>query len=266
VHVKVDDRAAFDVIGLMAQRASHEIAPLAEVRITVLGSARIGFDVFDGADHLAAVGTPEEALDCVFARVYRRAVELASLKGWLRVHGAVAGADGHRVAVVGPAGAGKTTLAVGLLCEGAAVEVDESFVIRDGEVMGVARRLHAQPGTFELVTSASWAADAPAFGRSPVRLVDPTEHGFPWALPRAPIEHVMVLRRTEGPSRMEPAPAALVVQEVIRQAFPVLEPRRVAVRQAANLASSAHCHSLHAGPDGRAPRLVMDLVDARPVS
>jgi hypothetical protein len=260
VRVEVEDRAAFECIGLMVQKANQHLAVQAQVQLTVLGSAGVGYQILDGGDLCATAETPEETLDSVYMRVNRRAMELASLKGWLRVHGAVAGFGGRRVAVVGSGAAGKTTLAVGLLCEGAAVEVDESFLTRDGQVVGVARRLHVKQGTMAHVKAAPWLVDAPVLGSPPIRVVDPTEHGFAWDMPIGPIQDLIVLRRTDGPSRLEPTPASLVVQEVMGQVFPVLEPRRVIVRQAAQLAASARCHTLHAGPDGDAPRLVRILV------
>ncbi|MGH9028901.1 MAG: hypothetical protein ACRDV4_04725, partial [Acidimicrobiales bacterium] len=260
VRLKTDDPTVFRLFGLIDQRARHSTEALAETHITALGSPEGGFRIFDRADFLQGTATPEEVLDCVFTRVYRRAAELASLRGWLRVHGAVVGLEHHRVVVIGPASAGKTTLVLGLLAEGAAAEVDESFVARRNEVVGVARRFHVQPGSVEILERCPWLRDAPALGPDPVRFVDPTEHGFEWEIPIGPVEHVVVLRRTDGPSRLEPAPTSAVVQEVISQAFPVLEPRRAIVRQASALATSAGCHLLHAGPDLKAPAMLMSLV------
>jgi hypothetical protein len=260
--VEVEDRTAFDRIGLTVQRAQQDITVQAKIRITVLGSPAQGYRLLDAGDLYASVEAPEAVLDEVSMRVYRRAMELASLKGWLRVHGAVAGIGKRRVAVIGAAAAGKTTLSVGLLCEGANVEVDESFLARDGQVVGVPRRLHVKPGTLAVVSAASWLEDAPTLGPLPVRVVDPTEHGFAWALPLGPVQDLIVLRRTDGPSHVEPIAPSTVVQEVLDQVFPVLESRRDIVRQASLLAASARCHVLHAGPDGAAPRLVKILVSS----
>jgi hypothetical protein len=260
VQVDIEDRAAYELVGLTVQRARQHIETQAQIRITVLGSESQGYRLLDAGDLYASVETPEAVLDQVSMRVYRRAMELASLKGWLRVHGAVAGIGGRRVAVIGDVAAGKTTLSVGLLCEGANVEVDESFLTRDGQVVGVARRLHVKPGTVAMLPSASWLEAAPKLGPLPVRVVDPTEHGFAWELPVGPIQDLVVLRRTEGPSSVEPMVPSLVVQEVLDQVFPVLEPRRDMVRQASMLAASAHCHLLQAGPDGSAPGLIKILV------
>jgi len=260
VRVETEDPAVFACIGLMVQQATQHLALQARVRLAVRGAAGAGYQIFDGGDLCATAETPEEVLDIVYMRVNRRAMELASLKGWVRMHGAVAGLGGHRVAVVGAGASGKTTLAVGLLCDGVNVEADESFLARDGDVLGVPRRLHVKPGTVAFVSAAPWLLDAPELGPLPIRVVDPTEHGFAWDLPIGPIQDLILLQRTDGPSRLEPLPASRAVQEIMGQVFPVLEPRRVIVRQAAQLASFARCHALHAGPDGAAPGLVKVLV------
>jgi hypothetical protein len=260
VGVDIEDGLAFQQVGLIAQRARYSVPPEADVRLTVRGSAALGYEVRDAGDVCARAGSVDDILDIAFGRVYRRAAELASLKGWLRVHGALASVNGHRFAVIGAGSTGKSTLAVGMLCEGANVEVDESFVTQDGRALGVARRFHVKPGTAAVVTSATWLADAPTFGDPAIRAVDPTEHGFAWDLPVGPVDEVILLRRTDGPSRLEPASATEAVREVISQTFPLFEKRGSIVRQATNLVARCRCHALHAGPDGNAPVLLELLV------
>lgn len=260
VVVEVADPRAAEQLARMHQRAEHDVAPLATVRLTVTGDAGAGYQVFDNGDLLARVGTPRQVLDEVFARAHRRAFELASLKGWVRFHGAVLTVDGSRIAVVGDSGAGKTTLAMAVLAGGGAVETDESFVARDGEVFSVARRFHVKPGTAELVPSAPWLADAPVLdGDPPLQLVDPTEHGLAWRLPVGPVDHVVQVERTSGASRLEPVGASVVVQGLIAESFPVVESRAVVVRQASAVVAGVPTHRLANGPDGVAPELLRSL-------
>jgi hypothetical protein len=259
VQVDVDDGPAFDEIGRLAQRADHALAPQAEVRLTMRRIPGHGYQVFDAGDLCASASTADGLLDIAYGRVYRRATELASLKGWVRVHGALATCGGRRFAIIGPGWAGKSTLAVGLLCRGANVEVDESFVTLDGQAFGVARRFHIKEGT-AAVTGAGWLNAAPTFGQPSIWSVDPTEHGFAWELPVGPVDAVVLLRRTDGPSRLEPVPATEVVREMIGQTFPLFESRAAIVRQIATLVAQGSCHVLHAGPDGNAPALLEFLV------
>ena len=258
--VDVPDADAAVQLALMHQRAEHPVAPQATAHLTVTGDAARGYEVFDHGDHLASAATPRAVLDEVFARVHRRAFELASLKGWVRFHGAVVTVDGARMAIVGESGSGKTTLALELLVAGGAVETDESFVARGGQVFSVARRFHAKPGTVELMPAATWLDDAPVLdGDPPLRLIDPTEHGWRWRLPLGPIDHVVLLERTAGPSSIEAIGARAVVQELIVEAFPVTESRASVVRQASDLVRGTVTHRLRNGPDGRAQALLRGL-------
>ena len=258
--IKVDDPVAFAQISLMVQRAKHHLDAEVSLELSVEGTLDAGYAVYDNGDLYARVDTLDAVLDAVYMRIYRRAMELASLKGWLRVHGAVASLGARRVAVVGAGAAGKTTLSIGLLELGANVECDESFLTRNAQVVGVARRFHIKPGTLELMADSAWLRDVPTVGSLPVRVLDPSEHGFGWDLPVGPITDLIALRRTDEASRIEGSSAQVLVQEIIAQVFAVLEPRRVIVREAARLGASARCHVLYAGPDGVAPHLVKVLV------
>ncbi len=124
----------------------------------------------------------------------------------------------------------------------------------------MARRFHVKPGTLEVLANLEWLHDLATLGPLPVRVLDPSEHGYSWDLALGPITDLVALRRTEGPSHIEPASAQAIVQDIITEVFAVLEPRRVIVREAARLAASAQCHVLHAGPDGAAPSLLTVLV------
>ncbi len=101
MRVEVDDPVAFAQIGLMVQHAHHHLAPEASVDIVVEGTEALGYRVDDHGDRCADVTSLDDLLDVVYMRIYRRAMELASLKGWLRIHGAVVAVGGRRVAVVG---------------------------------------------------------------------------------------------------------------------------------------------------------------------
>lgn len=261
VDVTEADGAAVDQLVRLHQRAAHDVAPLATAHLRVVGSAGDGYEVFDGRDRLARVGTARAMLDEVFARAHRRAFELASLKGWVRFHGAVVSVAGSRVAIVGRSGSGKTTLALALLEAGATFETDESFVARGGLVFGVARRLHVKPGTMDHLPGATWIGDAPILdGDPPLRVVDPTDHGRPWIVSKGPIAHLVVLDRVDGPSSIEPIAASTVVQGLIAESFPVTESRAAVVRQAAALVRGRPLHRLANGSDGRAAALVASLV------
>ena len=156
-----------------------------------------GFAITEEGDTLATVATTEEAADLVHVRAHRRAFELASLSGWARVHAAtvdLATLEGRRarVLVVGPSGAGKTTLATRLLFDGADVQGDESVLVRRGESLAVPRALHLKPGApLVLRELTAVLPELPVVGE--VTVLDPARVQRPVTLRIAPVEHVVVL-------------------------------------------------------------------------
>lgn len=240
-------------LALAGHHAEQELVPTAWARLAV-ERAGPGYRILDNGDELTVVPTPRAVLDAVFARIHRRAFELASLAGWLRVHGAVMSIGGCRMALIGPSGAGKTTLALQALAAGHAVEGDESFLCRDGQVVTVPRRFHVKPGASARVPAArAWLADAPVLdGDPPLRLLDPTEAGHPWRLPVAPLDRLVIIERGPGPSHRHPVPTAAALPAIVAQAFPTVEPRATVVRQAAGLLQAGPAQGLAVGDDGAA--------------
>ena len=254
--VELDLRAAApevdEVLLGLRQAAVHAVAPTASVVLRI-ESDRAGHHIYDNGDLLTTARSPRAVLDAAFARTYRRAFELAALGGWVRVHGTVLRVADQRWVVVGPAGAGKTTLALAALAAGEEAEVDESFLVRGGQVLGVARRFHVKPGSDALVPAARpWLDDAPVLaGDVPLRLFDPTEVGLPWHLRMGPVDHVALL--DQGPSSaLRPLGATEAAPAVLGQAFPTVEARGTVVREVASLLRGTSVHRLTVGPDGAA--------------
>lgn len=259
VQVDVDDASdeVREHLRCLVQRADQELHASASASLVVARTPG-GHRVLDGGDLLVEARTPRQVLDATFARVHRRAFELAALAGWVRVHGAVVRVDGARLAVIGAAGAGKTTLALQVLASGGAVEGDESFVVRSGVVVAVPRRFHVKPGTAALVPAANdWIRRAPTLGGDPpLQLVDPTDEGLPWHLPVAPLDHVVLVVRGAGPSVLERASGERAVPLVLEQTFPTVERMATVVGEVAGLLRGVGVHRLHIGDDGRAIELL----------
>jgi hypothetical protein len=262
VLIDVADAPAARALAVIAQQAQPAFPAEVDLPITVSGSVASGYRVLDHGDLLAEGLDRGALLDCVFPRVYRRALELAALKGWSRFHGATVGFAGRRLALVGPSGAGKTTLAIGLLARGGTVEGDESFLTDGADVVAVTRRFHVKPESLPVLPEAPWLAAVPPTSPENLRMVDPTEHGLPWVLRSGPLDHLVLVRPTDGASSIEPAVATAAVQELIGQAFPLVEARRDIVSRASGLASSAPVHVLYRGHDARAADLLATLVRA----
>jgi hypothetical protein len=208
---------------------------------------RTGYEVLEEGDPLIVAPTAELASDAVYVRAYRRAFELASLKGWVRVHGATVDLDGARVLLVGPSGAGKTTLALRLLLDGAAVQGDESVLVRaDARSLPVPRAIHVKAGTEQLLPELRpLLSDAPRTGD--VAVLDPRAFNPRWRLAEAPVDHVVLIERTGGAPACTDAASGEIVEVLAHETFPVTEAKAALVRTLAGAISSARRHRLSVG-------------------
>lgn len=207
-----------------------------------------GYAVTEAGDELAVVVDAEAAAETIHVRAHRRAFELASLAGWVRVHAATVDLDGTRVLLVGPSGAGKTTFATRLLLDGAQVQGDESVLVRPGTSLAVPRSLHLKPGYDDwLPELAPIAATLPAVGD--VTMLDPARLGRPLRLQTAPVEHVVILGPpdTEGVV-CEPADGGVILEALLVDAFPLAETKSRMIATLAGAIADARGHRLTVGP------------------
>jgi hypothetical protein len=216
--------------------ASQDLEPVVTVRLAIHGDAG-GYRALDQGDLLVTSTSPHEAAAAVAERVHRRAYELAALKGWLRIHGAVIGVAGARVGVVGRAGAGKTTLSVAAVVAGQGAEADESFVVRGGVAIAVPRRFQVEPGTVELVPEArNWAEASPLLGDgSPVRSLDPRDAGHDWTVRSAPLDALVILSDPHADPEVRTLPTNEGLPLLLRHALPTIEARSAIAREIAGL-------------------------------
>jgi hypothetical protein len=252
VRIEVPDEAVEHAVRLVAQSATHPFEPRATIELTVLErDCDDHYMLLDRGDRVTALRSPREVLDATFQRVHRRAFELASLLGWVRFHGAVARIGSTRLVLAGRSSSGKTTLAAAILASGGVVEADESFLTRDGRVVAVPRRWHVRPPTIDLLPRAAWMLDAPLLpAEPPLRMVDPTEHGFEWSLEDGPVDGVVVLMAGEDlHAAVGDLKGPEVARALIDESFPVTEPRAAVVRHASALALRSPGYALR----GHAP-------------
>jgi hypothetical protein len=243
------DPQAIDHLAVLLPDARHPVPVRRALRYTIATTAD-GFAVAEEGDHLAAVPTAEEAADVVHVRAHRRAFELASLAGWARVHAATVDLDGVRVLVVGPSGAGKTTLATRLLLDGADVQGDESVLVRRGESLAVPRALHLKPGTDRVLPElAAVLPSLPVVNE--VTVLDPAHLDRPAELRLAPVGHVVLLTRREAdaePVTCTPVDGGAVLEALLTDAFPLTETKARMVSVLAGAIVSARGHRLTSGP------------------
>jgi hypothetical protein len=260
--------AVIDALDYLTTGAVHDLPRLAHMHYRIRPGST-GWAVDEEGDHLDTVPDPEAVLDLVYRRVHQRAFELASLRGWVRLHAAVVdlGADSRsgppeptRVLLVAPSGGGKTTLACRLLLDGEQAVADESVLVRQGVALPVARRFHLKPGAEEVVVGLDRHLDAvPELADGTVRAFDPSAAGFAWPIVAREVDHVVLIERGPGPGELVPASAVEAMPVLVDQSFPHQEATGELLAQVAALLREARCWQLRGGSVEEASILVRRL-------
>jgi hypothetical protein len=269
-HVEVETSGAepeiAEALRYLVNGATHHFDAVSTMHYRVRTTEEGTHQVYEEGDFLESAGGPESVLGVLYRRVHQRAFELASLRGWVRLHGAVADGAGGRMLIVAPSGTGKTTLSCRLLLDGLAVSADESVLIRDGLSVPVARRFHLKPSIEEVVPDLQPFADhLPSLEDGSVRAFDPSEARFPWDIEKAQVTHVVLLERGSGPSTLLPVSAVTVMPEIVAESFPHQEPKGDLLSQIAKLLTEARCWRLRMDSVSGAADLLAFLPSAEPL-
>jgi hypothetical protein len=247
------DDATAAVLAEAAPFAKHPFDATRRQRYNVTRN-RAGYAVAEEGDALALATTPQAACDAIVARSLRRAVELASLKGWVRVRGALLDLDGSRILLVGPSGAGKTVLALRLALDGAVFQGDDSVLLRDGATLAVPCLPILRPGAEELMPELAGALPPAWHAGGPARLDPRGALEAPWRLRIARVDHVVVLERTGRNAICAPSAPAHVLPDLAGALAPVTESRPAMLRALTAMLSGTRCHRLSVGDPGETER------------
>ena len=248
LHVEGDSRIV-DHLAALLPDARHPVPALRAMHYTAtVAPDGDAFVITEEGDALLTAVNVEDAADAIHVRAHRRAFELASLAGWARVHAATVDLDRARVLVVGPSGAGKTTLAARLLLDGADVQGDESVLVRRGSSLAVPRALHLKPGADRwLPELADVAPTLPVVGE--VTVLDPARLDRPIDLRLSPVAHVVLLADPEpGGITCTPVDGGAVLEALLTDAFPLTETKARMVSVLAGAMVEARGHRLTSGP------------------
>ena len=159
----------------------------------------------------------------------------------------------------------ETTLATALLVAGLCVPADESAVVRDGVAIPVTRRFHLRPDAETLVSGlAQFTTALPQVGEGRTRAFDPAEAGFEWTVSPRRVDHVILLRRSGGESRLTRHSQVAATPELVDQVFSCGESPGARFRAVAGLLRVARCWALTTGDLPDAVSLVKLVVEQEP--
>ena len=205
------------------------------------------FTLAEEGDAFALAATAELAAEVIVGRSRRRALELAALKGWVRLRGALVDLGASRILLVGPPGSGKTALALRLALRGGAPQGDESVLLRGGLAVAVpAPLLVEEPFGPALSELAELAPRLPRVGGRAA--LDPARDlGIEWRLAIAPLEHIVVLDARPGRAGWRPCTPGEAIIELAAALDAGAVPKPVLLAELAAAVEGASCQRLRAG-------------------
>jgi hypothetical protein len=246
----VDDDGLWGHLRYLANEAAQPLIACVSMHYEVTGHGP--YELFEEGHHLAALEGPEDVLYVLYQRCHARLVAHQSRAGWTVLHAAVLSVTGRRTLVLGPKGAGKTTLMLRLLHDGHPVEGDEAVFTRDGEAICLPRNFHVKSGTAPLIPelSAGWAG-WPRVSTSDGTIItafNPASAGFSWQLERGPISVAFVLRANHaGAPSCRPLSSLEMIEAALANCRPTGVSAAEVVRACCSLLGAVRAYELTVG-------------------
>jgi hypothetical protein len=223
----------------------------------------------------ASAETGPEATIAVLNLIVQRVVGELAVRGLHAVHAASLATSQGGVIISGRSGAGKTTLALGLLTRGLRILSDEFAVVgpEAESVLPYRRSLHIRPGTPELVPQLAFLLERPRdqLGGGSEWSLSPAEldEVFPGCLggPVAPMHVLLVEPRREGAaSRLEPLASGVAAVELTRAAAAAATDFATVLARMSLLAGKTRCARLHPGSLESSLDLIIDWLGEPPTA
>jgi hypothetical protein len=194
VTVDSDDATLTDVLSEVIASVAHpfEASQAQHYRATTEAD---GLAISEQGDLLATVASPQEGRDVIQMRALLRALELAQLKRWIMLRGALVDIGRSRILLLGPPAAGKTLLTLRLGLSGAAIQGDGGVLVRDEALLALPRPLTLREGAAALVPEIGAILPSLPVAGGATWLDPARDLDLPWRLRVAPVDHVVVLER-----------------------------------------------------------------------
>jgi len=261
VAIAGDDPAVAGRLDFLVQHADQPGAPVAEGRWSVHGAVAPYVVREDGAPP-AGEHDAGAVMEHLFHRIHARALALAPAPLlWC----GVAGLGERRALLVGPPGAGISTLLVRLLHRGGGVEGDRLALLQDGGVTPVPRPVHLRWDARVLLPEL-----ADVWGSLPVRhghgggdlvALHPDRFGVPWRIRSGPVDAVVAVEPVFGAgSRLLPVPQHELARLLTGRLAGRPEHPAAAVAAIARIVAGARPARLRLGGLDAAADAVLDLL------
>jgi len=140
------------------------------------------------------------ALETLCQVLHSRAI--AALPDHIRIGAAIGLHAGHAFLIIGPEGAGKTTLALSLMLEGINIIGDGAVLLRDGKALAFPRKFLAREDSIGRVPKLRAIERFAEYVSNPQegRLValDPLQFGKPWRIAPAAVSTIFYIEPNHG--------------------------------------------------------------------
>jgi hypothetical protein len=226
--IQTDSRELADWLSHLTQRAEQDVPLVQRCTVTITWTGeefRISGDGMEDDFELSVTS----ALETLYQRLHGRAI--AALPDHIRINATSGMHAGGSFLIIGPEGAGKTTLALSLMLQGIDVTGDVLVLLRDGEALPFPRKFYAREDSIgripKLSLSGRFAAcvSNPQEGR--VVALDPLEFGKPWRIAPAAVSTLLYIEPNHGArSALRRIGKVDMTRRVLRHCLPPISGRR----------------------------------------
>jgi hypothetical protein len=197
--IRPSSRELVDRLSYITQRAEQDVPVVQRGTVTVTWTGdefRISGEGMEDDFELSVLNT----LETLYQRLHGRAI--AALPDHIRINAATGMHAGRSFLIVGPARAGKTTLALSLMLQGIDITGDGLVLLRDGEALPFPRKFYVREDSIGRVPRLRGIDRFAACISNPQegRLValDPLEFGKPWRIAPASVSTILYIEPNHG--------------------------------------------------------------------
>lgn len=256
--LRTTEREAFEAIRFLECSPNIAAEPMADLVISI-EPYRGRYCILEERRDVKQVLDTRSIVDHLHARVFFHSLGEPPQSGV--VHAASLRRGDRRVLIAGSKGAGKTSLALRLVCAGYDFEGDEHVFVQDGGVMARPRGCRVkEPSVALLPEVAEIILSAPAYvdvRGSRIFNVSPMMIGGSWRIEKGNVDCVIVLQPNHGGySSLRPLPPTLTAQALISELRIPASDRGPAIAAIAALVSRARGFDLSLGDYDSAIRCI----------